>query len=693
MDDYTKRLLIFMLVAMPIVMFMAKTQQPEQKKQPRQTSQVTQPTPTPSESGNNNTSSATTNTLPAFEEEEGEIITVETDVWHIDFNTAGAVPTRWQLTDHEFARVTQADVDEAREQNRPESEWPTVGDYKPVELIPQFENIDPLNREYPLYIRLKESAGKFHSSLNRRVYSVSGPTVITNDEKGTTATQLSFTSPVTPEGLQLSKRFIIPSDGYLVEMTLEVTNVADASDNQTIAFDDRTYPGMGLIWGPGVGPSHAVDSWDKRYFKVLAYEDGEFATEKFGNWEKALQESIDKDWLADSEEGWDWVLADSRYYCAALIPHQTSPLARGAVKPQHVPRREALRKKMTVPLSAEVHSDGFSLQPGQSAKFDYTLYVGPKKRSLLSSIDERRGYNLDRVMFQSNWWISDNLLRPLSIFMLWLLGSFYNLTGNYGVAIILVVIIMRLLTQPFTHMSMKSMARVAAEQKRIKPLIDAINEKYKDDPQKRSAETWKTYKEHGVNPLGMMKGCVWMLVQLPIFLALYRLLIGAIDLRGQGFLWIADLTAPDALFMLPFSLPFLGDKFNILPIMMGVSQLFAQRLQSTNIEDPTQKQMATIMPIFFVFILYNFAAGLSLYWFVSNIWQITFQIFVNKKVKEQVEQEAHQKFEERRKQVTLIEKGGKPKEEKEPTWRDKVLKYLEEKAKEAESRGKRPPKK
>jgi len=381
-------------------------------------------------------------------------------------------------------------------------------------------------------------------------------------------------------------------------------------------------------------------------------------------------------------------MLDSRFYATAIIPNVDSALVRGVVRSQHVPAEKEDRQKMACPATVEVYSGGFRLQPDGHQAFSYQLFAGPKKRSLLVDVDKAQGTNLRRIMFQSDWWLSDNLIRPLAIFMLGLLGWFYGLTGSYGVAIILVVLVMRLLTQPFTHMGMKSQARVMAEQQRIKPLIDAINEKYKDDPQKKSAETWKTYREHGVNPLGMLKGCVWMLIQMPIFFALYRLLLGAIDLRGEGFLWIADLTAPDALFMLPFHLPFLGNKFNILPVLMGVSQLFAQRLQSTNIQDPTQKQMATIMPIMFVFILYNFAAGLSLYWFVSNLWQIVFQVFVNRKVKEEAERKAHKAFEERQE---AIASGTfkKKKENAKPTWRQRLMQGLEAKAKEAEAQRKR----
>jgi YidC/Oxa1 family membrane protein insertase len=306
--------------------------------------------------------------------------------------------------------------------------------------------------------------------------------------------------------------------------------------------------------------------------------------------------------------------------------------------------------------------------------------VGPKQRQILVGIDKQENYGLHKAMFHDMYAIN----RVLATFMLRILNWLYAHTHSYGVSIILLTIIMRLLTQPLTHIGMMSQARVMAEQQRIKPLIDAINEKYKDDPQKKSAEVWKTYREHGVNPLGAMKGCIWMLVQIPIFIALYKLLLYAIDLRGEGFLWIKDLTAPDALFTLPFSLPFLGNKFNILPIVMGLSQVFAQRLQTANIQDPNQKMMATVMPIMFIFIMYNFASGLSLYWFVSNLWQIAFQILVNKRVKEAAERKAHKAFEERQQAIQKGTPLRKKDPNKKPSWREKVMAYLEAKAKQAE---------
>jgi YidC/Oxa1 family membrane protein insertase len=175
-----------------------------------------------------------------------------------------------------------------------------------------------------------------------------------------------------------------------------------------------------------------------------------------------------------------------------------------------------------------------------------------------------------------------------------------------------------------SHWAIKAQAKTMAEQQRVKPLLDKLNEKYKDDPSKKSQEMMKLYREHGINPLGAMRGCFPMLLQMPIFFALYALLAQAVEIRGQSFWWIQDLAQPDRL--IPFGgfvLPIVGwTALNILPILMAVTQYFTSKLMTSNVSDPTQRQIMALMPIFFVFILYNMPAGLMLYWTVQNIWQI-----------------------------------------------------------------------
>jgi YidC/Oxa1 family membrane protein insertase len=704
MDDNAKRWLSFWIVALVIVMVFAPKPGSRNKGKDQETAPAPSETTTHGEkepgvagAGRPPEGAVRPDDADApAEREKGEEVTVETDTCRVVFSTAGAYPVRWEIIDPAFAKATREDIEQALEARR---EPPAMGNFLPIEIIPDFEGIDPL-RDYPTLVVLKERGGPFHHDFNSRVYPG-----VARSEEADGAKILAFTSPVTSAGLRMTKTFRFPPKSYLTDLTVRVENV-QRDGAQNLAFSDSKWPGLGLMWGPGIGQTHVQDRWGESFYSLAGYDGQKFVSERFGKAEKALPSHLGGSaaLLDLSLPGRQkWAALDSRFYMAAVIPEEGAPLVCGSIKRKHVPPFSdgilrdrdwaQYRERMAPPITMEVYSGDFLLRPGESKEFRYTLFVGPKKRSLLAAIDEKRNDNLRYVLFHDSMW----LIRVLAVFMLQLLNWFHDLTGNYGVAIILVVLVMRLLTQPLTHLGIKSQAQMMVQQQRLKPFIDAVNQKHKDDPQKRNAEVWKVYREHGVNPLGTLKGCLWMLVQLPIFYALYRLLSGAIDLRGAGFLWIDDLTAEDALFTLPFYIPFLGHKtigithVNLLPILMGVSQVLAQRLQTTTIEDPTQKQMMMMMPIMFIFLLYRFPAGLSLYWFVSNLWQIAFQGFVNKRVKEDAERKAHEAFEERKRTARaapILQKTGRTPKKGKPGWQERMMTYLEAKSKETEKPGK-----
>jgi YidC/Oxa1 family membrane protein insertase len=202
------------------------------------------------------------------------------------------------------------------------------------------------------------------------------------------------------------------------------------------------------------------------------------------------------------------------------------------------------------------------------------------------------------------------------------------MTANWGVAIILLTICVRCVIWPIHARSQYTMKRMGL----LAPKMKELQEKHKDDPQKQQMEVMKLYKDYGVNPLG---GCLPMLLQIPIFFGFYSVLENAAELRGQPFIgWVHDLSVADTLYTLhfPFSLPFMGNHFDInpLPIIMGITMILQMKLTpQPQTVDKTQKIMFTIMPFFFLFICYNFAAALSLYWSTQNIFSI-FQSWVMK---------------------------------------------------------------
>ncbi|HAL71022.1 MAG TPA: hypothetical protein DCP71_04535, partial [Verrucomicrobiales bacterium] len=246
---------------------------------------------------------------------------------------------------------------------------------------------------------------------------------------------------------------------------------------------------------------------------------------------------------------------------------------------------------------------------GASVTEQYEIYLGPKEYHRLSKLEGQRDFIMFYGMFG---WIS----KPLNIVMRWM----HDVSGNWGVAIILLTLVIRTVLWPLQSKAQYSMKRMGM----LAPKMKELQEKFKDDPQKQQMEVMKLYKDYGVNPVG---GCLPMLMQIPIFFGFYSVLQNAAELRGQGWLWVKDLSISDTIytFNFPFSLPIMGTDFDLnpLPLIMGVTMILQMKLtpQPATV-DKSQKIMFAIMPFFFLFISYNFAAALSLYWSTQNLFAI-----------------------------------------------------------------------
>jgi YidC/Oxa1 family membrane protein insertase len=222
----------------------------------------------------------------------------------------------------------------------------------------------------------------------------------------------------------------------------------------------------------------------------------------------------------------------------------------------------------------------------------------------------------------------DFLAKPVLSLLNYLNRYFHN----YGISIIVITILIRLVFLPLTIKSMASMKKVQIKMQEIKPKIEALKEKYKDDKAMQNSELMKLYSAHGVNPLSSLGGCLPMLIQIPVFIALYEVLLNSIDLRHSHFLWIKDLSAPEML----FDIPVIGIPFRILPLAMGVSWFISQKM--TPMTTPGSEQMELqmkmmqFMPIIFTVMFWSLPSGLVLYWTVSNILSIGQQLYVNRKV-------------------------------------------------------------
>ena len=234
----------------------------------------------------------------------------------------------------------------------------------------------------------------------------------------------------------------------------------------------------------------------------------------------------------------------------------------------------------------------------ESSNSEFTGYIGPKFVDTLKAINKEL---VDVVQYGVGTFFAKNLF--------FLLDWFYKIAGNWGIAIILLVVLVRLILFPLTYKGMVSMYKL----KELAPKMKEIQQKYKKDPKKMQMHMMKLYKEHGANPLG---GCLPLILQIPIFYGIYKLLLYAIELKGASFLWLHDLSVMDPYF--------------ILPVLMGVSMYIHQKLTPTNFQDSMQEKIFKFLPLIFTFMMATFPAGLVLYWTVNNILSILQQWLINK---------------------------------------------------------------
>ncbi len=263
-----------------------------------------------------------------------------------------------------------------------------------------------------------------------------------------------------------------------------------------------------------------------------------------------------------------------------------------------------------------------TLAPGTQISRTTKLFAGAKESVVLGQYQDGGIENFEKAI---DWGWFEWFVKP----MVWLLRTLYEFVGNFGVAIILLTVIIRGLMFPIAQRQFASMAAMKA----VQPKMKAIQERYKDDKQKQQQEIMKLYKDEKVNPLA---GCLPILIQIPIFFALYKALILAIEMRHKPFyLWIEDLSAPDPakilnLFgLLPFDPPgFLG--IGVLAVLLGITMWLTFRLNPTAM-DPVQQQVFAFMPWILMFVMAPFAAGLLLYWVTSNILTLAQQSYLYSK--------------------------------------------------------------
>jgi YidC/Oxa1 family membrane protein insertase len=395
---------------------------------------------------------------------------------------------------------------------------------------------------------------------------------------GSSSQDISFSSEV-PDRLRVTKTYTFSPNDYSLDVVIRLQNIGQESllDQMGISFYYQPYTGK------------EEESYNKSQF--LFYQNNS-------------SNALDIKDLLKKEHNLappvQWFGYENNYFLQAVIPMETGGY-------QVVPR---VLDEPNGRMRAIYLTEPFQIEAGKDKTFHLILYLGPK--DLLSL--KQAGHDLAAAV-DYGWF--DFLAKP----MLYVLKWFYKYTHNYGVAIILITVIIKIIFWPLTHKSYKSMQGM----KKIQPKLNALREKYKDDREKLNQELMGLYRTHKVNPMG---GCLPMVLQIPVFFALYRMLYSSVDLLHQPFmLWMNDLTAPDRL-NVGFPIPYLGG-LPVMTLLMGAS-MFIQQKMTPSTGDPRQEKMMLMMPVVFTVMFVNFPSGLVLYWLVNNVLSIAQQYLINR---------------------------------------------------------------
>lgn len=277
-----------------------------------------------------------------------------------------------------------------------------------------------------------------------------------------------------------------------------------------------------------------------------------------------------------------WAGFEDHYFLVAAAPERATSV-------RMLPKGNAVEEKILTPRAAT-----------GPTHLSFTLYLGPKDRPILEAAGHGFAEGLDFGIFA-----------PIALILLQALEYSHRFTGNWGVDIIVLTILVKILFWPLTRKSFSSMR----DMQKLQPEMARIREKYKDDSQKMNTEVMELYKRHGVNPLG---GCLPMVLQIPVFIGLYQLLQNTIQLRHASFAWwITDLAAPERLYIMGYGIP-------VLTLLLGASMFLQQKL-SPQAGDPNQQKIMMFMPVVFTFMFIGFPAGLTIYWLTNNLLTIAQQ--------------------------------------------------------------------
>lgn len=381
-------------------------------------------------------------------------------------------------------------------------------------------------------------------------------------------------------GLIVTKDVRFLKDRYALKASIKITNASGITQN--LSFEITTASNISN-----------KELYESRYTGAdVLYKDGKFKRISGGKFKKYSP-------LYDNNI--EWLALRNKYYSIIAKPSFTT----AGVFTKNI---------KGAPVAGFIVED-VRVFPGETKTYDLLFYIGPTDLNELEKVDPVFGRALNFGIFTS-----------ISLVLLAVLKFFYGLFHNYGVAILLLTGCVSLLLYPLTFKSLKSMRGLQA----LQPQMEKLRAEHKNSSAKLNKEIMELYRRHKVNPMG---GCFPIFLQMPIFIALYQTLMRSVELKGATFLWIKDLSMPDAAFHLPVTLPILGSAINLLPILMIGAMILQQRLTHAKGAAQTEQQrtMAMVMPVVFGFIFYSLPSGLVLYWLTNTLIQSSLQYLVVRK--------------------------------------------------------------
>ena len=505
--------------------------------------------------------------LTAAQEAEPEEFTVENEVMTVRFSTRGGQITGVTLKDYtKYAPRGQRD-----------------------QLI---ELMDPASARFDMSFYVKN--GLNNVKVNTMDYVFRAEPVETAGDARRVTMRLAVAENAWLEYEYLIYNKQAPERDYLVDFNVRLVNMAPQMANQT---------SIGIDWS-NVSYQNEKGFQNENMYTTLAYRfPGESSIEELGMSDGAKSKSV--------STAVNWVAFKQQFFSSVFIAPQNVSSA-NMVFDTAAPGSELLKSfsvQMAVPYSAQVEG------------YDFAFYFGPNKYAILKKVTDNNGADLHMErLIPLGWgifgWVNRWCVIPVFDFL-------RNYIGSFGIIILILVILVKLVISPLTYKSYVSMAKMRL----IKPQVDELNKKYpkKEDAMKKQQATMELYKKAGINPMG---GCIPMLIQLPILIAMFRFFPASIELREQPFLWADDLSSYDSIVNLPFSIPFYGDHVSLFALLMAVS-LFGYSYFNYQQTASSQPQMAGMkfmmvymMPIMMLFWFNSYSSGLCYYYLLSNIFTI-----------------------------------------------------------------------